>query len=335
MKLLDSTQCRKSEYQDIFYFASSDIGREKARLKNTFDFVQEVHRSDHEKVKQPPEPAHRFEVTLESTDFTAEKYELFHNYQQHVHKEKPAKISKIGFKRFLCDSPLPKISRPVDGKTQLLGSYHQCYRLDGRLIAMGVLDLLPHCVSGVYFLYHSDFEQWHLGKLSALREAALALEGGYGYYYMGYYIQSCTKMRYKGDYSPQHVLDPETYEWNPLDGELRTLLDKKSYVSMARERRLQEINSGTKNVEPKAAETSEEVNNELIDDYPLPTAAEGGAAVSKGMSLFDLRVPGLMTPQEIEEHLDLATMPIRTQGLDAEAQVSAAIRNCCVHLANR
>ena len=52
------------------------------------------------------------------------------------------------------------------------------YRLDGRLIALGVLDLLPQAVSGVYFLYHADFEKWALGKLSALREAALAVEGG-------------------------------------------------------------------------------------------------------------------------------------------------------------
>ena len=77
---------------------------------------------------------------------------------------------------------------------------------------MAILDLLPHCVSGVYFIYHSDFEKWSFGKLSALREAALALEGGYQYYYMGYYIHSCAKMRYKGEYRPQHVLDPESYE---------------------------------------------------------------------------------------------------------------------------
>lgn len=181
---------------------------------------------------------------------------------------------------------------------------------------MGVLDLLPHCVSGVYFLYHSDFEQWHFGKLSALREAALALEGGYQYYYMGYYIHSCTKMRYKGDYSPQHVLDPETYEWNPLDGELRDLLDKKTYVSLSRERRLKEANLAR-----TSDGNTETAHADSIDDYPLPTATEGGEAVANGMSLFDLKVPGLMTPEEIEEQLDLGTMPIQIGGRMAEAQV--------------
>ena len=33
--------------------------------------------------------------------------------------------------------------------------------------------------------YDPDFEEWQVGKLSALREIALALEGQYGYYYMG------------------------------------------------------------------------------------------------------------------------------------------------------
>ena len=50
-----------------------------------------------------------------------------------------------------------------------------------------------------------------MGKLSALREAALAREGGYEWYYMGFYIHECVKMRYKAEYGPQMVLDPVSY----------------------------------------------------------------------------------------------------------------------------
>lgn len=293
------------------------MDREKARLKNTFDLVREVHRSELQNVKQPPEPAHRFDVTLEPAVFTPEKYDLFKNYQQTVHKEPLNQISQSGFRRFLCDSPLQPSSRTVDGKEQLLGSFHQCYRLDGRLIAMGVLDLLPHCVSGVYMLYHSDFAEWQFGKLSALREAALALEGGYEYYYMGYYIHTCTKMKYKGDYKPQHVLDPESYEWHPLDGELRSLLDKKKYVSLARERRRQkEQESGADQTE--GADTAEQDD---YSDYPLLSPTEAADAWMSGMSLFDLKMPGVMTAEEIEEKIDLATMPFRAGNRLVELQV--------------
>ncbi|KAL6705545.1 Arginyl-tRNA--protein transferase 1 [Coniothyrium glycines] len=281
---------------------------EKARLKNTFDLSREIHRAELQNVKQPPKPAHRFEVTLEPADFTMEKYRLFHNYQKNVHKEKDHEISESGFKRFLCESPLQQTSKEVKGKPQLLGSYHQCYRFDGRLVAMGVLDLLPHCVSGVYLLYHSDFEQWQFGKLSALREATLALEGGYEYYYMGYYIHTCTKMKYKGDYKTQSVLDPETYTWDPLEGELRNLLDQNSYVSMSRERRKVRTDEGA------------EGTTTDLEDYPLPTASDGGTAVSDGMSLFDLKVPGLMTTEEIEEQLDLDIMPILIRNRLVECQ---------------
>lgn len=33
--------------------------------------------------------------------------------------------------------------------------------------------------------YHQDVKEWYFGKLSAVREIALAIEGGYKYYYMG------------------------------------------------------------------------------------------------------------------------------------------------------
>lgn len=242
---------------------------------------------------------------------------LFRDYQSHVHKEKPSEISQSGFKRFLCTSPLQATAREVNGKHQRLGSYHQCYRLDGRLIAMGVLDLLPHCVSGVYMLYHSDYEKWQFGKLSALREAALAIEGGYQYYYMGYYIHSCTKMRYKGDYKPQYVLDPESYKWNPLDGELRSLLDIKTYVSLSRERARKDSVA----VVDVVGSTTTKSSDDDTSEFPLPTAAEAGAAVQNGMSLFDLKIPGVMTEEEIQSLLDLGSTPIRVRGRLAEAQV--------------
>jgi arginine-tRNA-protein transferase len=36
------------------------------------------------------------------------------------------------------------------------------------------------------------------------------------YYYMGFYIHTCAKMRYKGNYVPSDLLDPESYVWVPL-----------------------------------------------------------------------------------------------------------------------
>jgi arginine-tRNA-protein transferase len=210
---------------------------EAARRKNDFDLVERVHESEYKSLKTPPDPAHRFEVTLEPDTFTDEKYELFENYQRIVHKEPPHRISKSGFGSFLCASPIERTEATIDGKRRKLGSYHQCYRLDGRLVAIGVLDLLPRAVSAVYFMYHEDIHKWGPGKLSALRETSLALEDGYRWYMMGFYIHSCKKMRYKAEFCPTFILDPESYAWDPLRDDVKKRLDVRKYVSMSRDRR--------------------------------------------------------------------------------------------------
>ena len=208
---------------------------EVRRRKNVFDLVERIHESEAGFVKSPPSPAHEFTVTLEPDTFTEEKYEVFENYQRIIHREPPDKISRHGFKRFLCNSPLSRgtVAGP-DGTERPVGSFHQCYRIDGKLVAIGVLDLLPQCVSAVYFLYHESIHWLNPGKLGALREIALAREAGYRWWYPGYYVHSCAKMRYKIEYKPQYVLDPESLEWYPLDKEALALFDKAHYVCFSR-----------------------------------------------------------------------------------------------------
>ncbi len=50
------------------------------------------------------------------------------------------------------------------------------------------------------------------------------------YYYMGFYIHSCQKMRYKGNFSPSFLLCPENYTWKLLDDDLRKKLDQQKYI---------------------------------------------------------------------------------------------------------
>ncbi|KAK4202600.1 putative Arginyl-tRNA--protein transferase [Triangularia verruculosa] len=217
--------------------------REQVRKRNNeFDLVSRIHESEARYLPQPPPaPSHEFTVALEPDTFTEEKYGVFENYQRVVHREPPSKISRGGFRRFLCDSPLNRgVMVGADGTERKLGSYHQCYRIDGQLVAVGVLDLLPNAVSAVYFLYHESIHSLSPGKLGAMREIALAREEGYQWWYPGYYVHTCAKMRYKIDYKPQYVLDPETLQWDPLDKEMLALYDKQQYVSLSRERKRQQ-----------------------------------------------------------------------------------------------
>ncbi|KAK0280024.1 Arginyl-tRNA--protein transferase 1 [Friedmanniomyces endolithicus] len=300
---------------------------EKKHENNSFDLITSIHESESRILDSDVEPEHVFEVTLEPDSYTNDKFALFSNYQRHVHHESDSDITREGFKRFLCGSPLHRHADAADGKP--LGSYHQCYRLDGRLIAMSVLDLLPHAVSGVYFLYHSDFEKWSFGKLSALRETALALEQGYEYYYMGYYIHCCKKMRYKGDYKPQYVLDYYSWEWDVLDDEMRVLMDRRKYASMSVERKRKakaiderpavEFSGSTNGTPHDAKDTSAEPDHHPLQEeddseedstrYPTPVAASRSK-----LSLLDLGMPGVLTLAQLRATMDLDNMRLRLSG---------------------
>ncbi len=132
---------------------------EKQRQKSTFDLEAAVHASEYANLQRPVdprtqkciEPAHNFEVKLESASFSKEKWNVFLPYQTTIHKETESRWSHASFERFLCSGLDQKIIKSK-GITRKMGTYHQCYRLDGKLIAVGVLDLLPHGVSSVYLL---------------------------------------------------------------------------------------------------------------------------------------------------------------------------------------
>ncbi|RDW90334.1 arginyltransferase [Aspergillus mulundensis] len=275
---------------------------EKKHRKCTFDVVDAVHEVEYSnvkrpidpKTKRPLEPAHRFEINIEGDTVSQAKFDLFRKYQTKVHKEDLSKWQTKDFKRFLCSGL--KRSEPNERDAQRrLGSWHQCYRLDGRLIAVAVLDLMPNGVSSVYIFYDPDYEHWEIGKLSAMREIALAIEEGYKYYYMGYYIHSCQKMRYKGTFRPQHILDPESHTWDPLDGELATKLNTRPYVSFSRDRATN-TDSGTEasTAGGAEAEAEAEINDEEV-------------------SLFALKMPGVLTVDEVKK-LDLGSWLLLVHG---------------------
>eukprot|EP00534_Pseudo-nitzschia_fraudulenta_P003303 CAMPEP_0201121306 /NCGR_PEP_ID=MMETSP0850-20130426/5205_1 /ASSEMBLY_ACC=CAM_ASM_000622 /TAXON_ID=183588 /ORGANISM="Pseudo-nitzschia fraudulenta, Strain WWA7" /LENGTH=603 /DNA_ID=CAMNT_0047387711 /DNA_START=35 /DNA_END=1844 /DNA_ORIENTATION=+ len=108
-------------------------------------------------------------------------------------------------------------SQPPSSKQLPCGLYHQHYRIGGELlIAVGVIDILPTGLSSVYLFYHPSFshELVALGKYAILKEVEFARDIlQVPYYYLGYYIESCQKMRYKAEYKPTQILCPKFYDW--------------------------------------------------------------------------------------------------------------------------
>ncbi|KZW04451.1 hypothetical protein EXIGLDRAFT_828319 [Exidia glandulosa HHB12029] len=225
-----------------FVSHGDDKGEASTSSSTAFDLVAAVHASES---VHAPNAKHKFVVALEPSTYTDEKFELYCQYQKTVHNDE--RESRSSFEGFLVESPLHEqvIQYTRERPPHLpatYGSYHMTYRLDDELVAFGVLDILPGCVSSVYFVYKPGLERFSMGKLSALREAVLAREmhaagaRGVKSLYLGFYVHSCAKMRYKGEYAPSFLLDPETYTWHPLET-WRTLLEQWHYASISRPER--------------------------------------------------------------------------------------------------
>ncbi|KAL7738446.1 hypothetical protein ACLKA6_006755 [Drosophila palustris] len=158
---------------------------------------------------------------------------LYRKYQIVIHNDNPARLTLASMQRFLVKSPL-KHQKNEDGPEMGYGSFHQQYWLNDKLIAVGVIDILPGSVSSVYFFYDPDYSFLSLGTYGSLREIDLVQTiakrvPALKYYYMGFYIHSCPKMRYKGKLSASYLLCPETYVWLPLTDDIRNKLDAKKY----------------------------------------------------------------------------------------------------------
>ena len=165
----------------------------KQKHQPEFDILSTVHASESQILTSIPrpsnlEPAHHFTLSLVPDNFTPEKYSLYLKYQTIIHKESKLETTPDQFTRFLCASPLQHKPWTDEStlQTRQTGSFHQLYRLDGELVAFAVLDLLPNTISSVYFVYDPEkLGRFGMGKVSAVREVAMCIEGGYKYYGLG------------------------------------------------------------------------------------------------------------------------------------------------------
>jgi len=193
------------------------------------------------RVGQPPSPSHPMPVSIPhamprnfelimvpSSDPTllATEFDLYKRYQVLHHGDDPATVTTSSFRRFLCDSPLmpaPASSYPPGcAPPSGFGSFHQQYWVDGRLVAVGVVDVLPSCLSSKYLFWEPELAPLSLGKLASLQEISWVKEASatcasLKYYYLGFYLHSCHRMRYKADFAPSDLLCPVRQCWVPID----------------------------------------------------------------------------------------------------------------------
>ncbi|KVI09921.1 arginyl-tRNA--protein transferase 2-like [Cynara cardunculus var. scolymus] len=220
------------------------------------------------------------EIRLKMSSFDPEEYALYRRYQIKVHNDTPNHVTESSYRRFLVDSPLVFVPTSGDGAVPPcgFGSFHQQYLINGRLVAVGVMDILPKCLSSKYLFWDPDLAFLSLGKYSALQEINWVSENqkhcpSLQYYYLGYYIHSCSKMRYKAAYRPSELLCPLRYQWVPFDI-ARPLLDRKRYVVLSDYATLQNEAASSPHIIEDQTEQEEESFPEESNDIPIDADEE-------------------------------------------------------------
>lgn len=208
-----------------------------------------------------------------SSSYLQSKFNLYKKYQISVHKDNPEKIKmtsfndswnnnsfklndscKVNFKDVTFDQEFNNLNLKILTK---YGTINLLHYVDNELIAVSVIDLMPHSLSSVYCYYQPEYKKLSLGIYTALKEIEFIsilnkyLSSSIDYYFMGFYVQTCQKMKYKAEYAPSQLLCPVTYSYTYLTNKVIDLIDK---------------TKGSKLIEN---EKEEAIENEMINGFGL------------------------------------------------------------------
>ena len=145
------------------------------------------------------------EVSLQPIHFTDEKYILYQRYIKARHPDSPTTDRRDIVEEVFC---------PHDFTMEVQ------YRLEGRLIGVTIVDLVSgRILSSVYHFFDPDLSARSIGTFSILAEIQMCVDMNIPWYYLGYWVPECRKMRYKADFRPNQVLIDGEWIDNPfIDG---------------------------------------------------------------------------------------------------------------------
>ena len=182
-------------------------------------------------------------LVLVPSTFEQDTFELYRKYQRNIHKDALDKLTVNQYTGFLVDHSL--VYEPFECTVNLYniqfnnngyGFYHLKIFVDDELKAVSFIDILPHCVSSVYSIYQQDGLEW--GKLTACYEIYLCRQLSLSLlqldqYYLGFYIDKCTKMRYKATYKPSSLLCPITFTFVPITTAITKIRKSQLYTQLS------------------------------------------------------------------------------------------------------
>ncbi len=90
-----------------------------------------------------------------------------------------------------------------------------CYYLNGRLVGVGYVDVLPEGMSAIYFFYDPALRDRSLGTWNVLCILDEAKRRRLRHVYMGYFVAGCASLEYKANFRPNEILGGDG-AWRPF-----------------------------------------------------------------------------------------------------------------------
>jgi arginyl-tRNA--protein-N-Asp/Glu arginylyltransferase len=133
-------------------------------------------------------------VSVEAPAPTPEKHELYRRYLESRHQGQ-MDGSREEFEGFLYSSCVETVE--------------VVYRLEGRVVGVGIVDAEPQAWSAVYFYFDTLLERRGLGVFNVLWLIEECRRRGVPHMYLGFYIRECARMSYKAGYRPCELRAPD------------------------------------------------------------------------------------------------------------------------------
>ncbi|QEH32818.1 arginyl-tRNA-protein transferase [Aquisphaera giovannonii] len=135
-------------------------------------------------------------VTPERLDL----YQRFHDHRAGTRGWREREVDPAAYRESFVSNPIP--------------TEEWAYRIDGRLVGLGLVDALPVGLSAIYFVHDPDESRRAPGTWNVLSLLEETRRRGLPHLYLGYWVADCLSLAYKANFRPHEVLGPDG-AWRP------------------------------------------------------------------------------------------------------------------------
>jgi arginine-tRNA-protein transferase len=157
-----------------------------------------------------------FRVEVGTPQVDEQRLALYRSWHAERERTREWDASPLGLREYFLQFAFPHPS------AREVAWYDDTARGGPRLVGLGICDETPHAWSAVYFFYDPAYARFSLGSANVVFQVELARARGIPHLYLGYRVQGCASLRYKGTFRPHELLEgrpgqEETPRWLPVE----------------------------------------------------------------------------------------------------------------------